>query len=177
MLRPGGSFKRIEANPSAGTDQTSTATATPPLLTRIMPGWRSLIDQKRYAGSVAASRTKVALTASCGKVAHRDNRAFADSDLLAVHESKERQRRACQGESSGLHEHAFDDENRDRSQNETAEDRTSAKDPQAIVQNALVSHLENEVTHLLRIQRGDHCARSGQCIVDLRHAPVGQVRN
>src|SRR5262245_47048030 len=63
MLRPGGSFKRIEANPSAGTDQTSTATATPPLLTRIMPGWRSLIDHKRYAGSVAASRTKVALTA------------------------------------------------------------------------------------------------------------------
>ena len=39
IVRPGGSFKRIAANPWAGTDQTSTATFTPePSVTRTIAG-------------------------------------------------------------------------------------------------------------------------------------------
>ena len=47
MLSPGGSCRSTVATPAAGTDHTSTATETPPLDTRTIGGWRSLIDHSR----------------------------------------------------------------------------------------------------------------------------------
>src|SRR5436309_2309704 len=58
MQRPGGSFMSSSAMPASGTSHTSTATATPPVATRTMAGWRSPMDHSRYAGAVRASRTK-----------------------------------------------------------------------------------------------------------------------
>ena len=59
MVRPFGSFWRIEASPSAGTDQTSTAIFAPAFLVRIIAGYLSSMDQSRYIGWVTVSQTNV----------------------------------------------------------------------------------------------------------------------
>src|SRR5258708_7584964 len=60
MLSPAGSPRRMVAKPVEGTDQTSRATAAPPVFTRTIAGWRLLIDHRRYTGSVSDSRTNAA---------------------------------------------------------------------------------------------------------------------
>src|ERR1700738_3482742 len=90
-------------------------------------------------------------------------KSTADADRFAVHETEIGHDGAGEREGRGLHEIALDDEDADRAENKTGEDRTAAHHFQAVIEHALLRQRRDgcglDLTYLVGGETADALGR------------------